>query len=276
MEHHVKTHPLVAEMLLKLQGENHPRILANIRTTPAQSLGFEAERARLGLATVIHLREPHHVVLGHLDFAQQVAAVVFEYEMEQTPFRRWIWDAETEFSARGQQVDSYLIYPKWKYAFDLAVACRNLQDINILVNVPETMMTAPMSSTPGFDMAAFRFYRHFFDGGAATGERLIAAFEEMLRPSDNPVRTGYLEAIAWPELKIYEAFLRRDQERLDAAFVKAVRCHHAYFGHKSRKGDALGWISTGMMAAASIIRDNSDLKVAENPYIYAPIIDAGL
>lgn len=253
-----------------------PTIKKIFREQPHKGFGFESARSRRGLSQAIHYGLPKEEVATYFVMAQNISSGAFRYAAGNGKFSTTIWDEEFSFEPDNKIDPGYLIFPHWKHAFDLAVMRRRTDDLKFLTSLPESLLVTDLSSTPEFDIAFYRFLSHFFQGGEGTGDLLVRCFELLLERSDNPVRDAYLNAITWPELKLYEAFIRRDQEMLNTKLEEAVESHHKYYAKKDKKQIEDGWISLSMMAAATLVKDNSDLKVAETPYTYQPIIEGNI
>ncbi|WP_405016619.1 immunity 49 family protein [Kitasatospora sp. NBC_00070] len=156
----------------------------------------------------------------------------------------------------------------WLDAFWLAVICRERTRLDMLSAVPVDVLRGSGAVFDEYVYAWVEALQAYWRRTPDLTEKLLAAIDgtdpDVARVADREV----LLKLLYPPLAAFYQFLRRDQEKFDAALLQGLELHREFWSaDEERAGDPDGFVSLPLLGIACLAYDNDVPVAVESGYL---------
>ena len=156
----------------------------------------------------------------------------------------------------------------WVMCIYTAIILRDKIAIAFLKTISTLFMEHDYTKADSFDVQYTNFIKSLFKDI----EKREGAWAECIYQIENEgyvalSRKEYVKHLHHPELLVYEAIFKEDNELLNERLVHALQMHRQFYSDPEREGDPWGWISYALISACSIAYDKGMSIEVESDYL---------
>jgi hypothetical protein len=162
----------------------------------------------------------------------------------------------------------------WLRTFWLAAICREKARLDMLSNIPESVLRASEAQIPEYIYSwvqAFQLFWRRDDSYFARLNDAIRATDPEVLPEET--HEGILLTM-YPPMKVFSYLVQRDAEKFNDALAESLELHRTYWTRNAdRAKDSHGYIALAPTALASIAFDMDIPVEVESPYMPKHLVD---
>ena len=173
------------------------------------------------------------------------------------------------YEMMGSHHSSYTDAHKWLDCLYAAIAVRNEEAINILMQVPNTVFDKASKKVDPITYALVDVYKGLFGGIQDRSMLELISHAYTVADSDDAGRLDFIMTIFMPQLGIIRSILSEgSEEEYNELMHDAVLKHKQRWSSGEREYSYAGWVSLPLIALASIAFDHKGYRLNfETDYI---------
>jgi hypothetical protein len=138
----------------------------------------------------------------------------------------------------------------WADAIHACAIVGDRDGIRLLSTLTEDVFTDSDGARAAFDLAYYRFWVDFSNGGQNTATLLDLAIA--LAAQEDSLRRQFVNSIRLPELRLLEAIVRRDARLFNDRLLNALAAHKQFWSQPSHALLPSGWFAFPLLAACRL------------------------
>ncbi|MEC8009848.1 MAG: immunity 49 family protein [Pseudomonadota bacterium] len=173
------------------------------------------------------------------------------------------------YEMMGSHYSSYTDAHKWLDCLYAAIAVRNEEAINILMQVPNTVFDNAAVKDDPITYALADVYKGLFGGIQDRSMLKLISHAYTVADSERAGRLDFIVKIMLPQLGIIRSILSgENEEEYNRLMKEAVLSHKERWSSSDHEYDYTGWVSLPLIALASIAFDHKGYRLNfETDYI---------
>ena len=173
------------------------------------------------------------------------------------------------YEMMGSHHSSYTDAHKWLDCIYAAIAVRNEEAINILMQIPNTVFDKASKKVDPITYALVDVYKGLFGGITDRSMLELISHAYTVADSDDAGRLDFIMTIFMPQLGIIRSILSEgSEEEYNELMHDAVLKHKQRWSSGEREYSYAGWVSLPLIALASIAFDHKGYRLNfETDYI---------
>lgn len=271
--HQIRSSADILLLLDYIETDLFPLMFDGFVQKPHSMLGRSLERLINTMNCSIVLQSPDSTVWRYLNLFYTVAMCHFRFGNGCEPFEAKIdgkiFNFSPEAHSENMGVDT------WAYTIHACAIVGDIDGLNWLCTLTEDVFTDSDGTHAPFDLAYYRYWVDFSNGGHNGNELLNLAIEIATQTVQETVlRQKFVDLIRQPELRLLQAILDGNEANFNNQLLAALEAHKQFWSQESHVYVPKGWISLPLLAACTIARHqyNFPIKVGSD-YLPQKLID---
>jgi hypothetical protein len=199
--HQIRSSADILQILDYIEHDLIPLMLDGFARKPHSMLGGSLEQLLNALNCAIALKYPDAAVRRYLNLFHTVAICHFQFGNGSDPFEAKIDGKTFHFSPEAHA--EYMGLDTWAYAVHACAIVGDIEGICWLCQLTEDVFTDSDGTHAPFDLAYYRYWVDFSNGGHNAAELLNCAIETATQTvQETSLRQQFVNAIRQPELRL--------------------------------------------------------------------------
>lgn len=259
--HQIRSSADVFQLLDYIETDLIPLMLDGFAQKPHSMLGGSLGRLLNAMNCSIVLDSPDAKVQRYLDLFHTVAMSHFRFGNSSDPFAAQI-DGKM-FYFKPEAHSEHMGVDTWAHAVHACTLVGDTEGINWLCTLTEDVFTDSDGTHAPFDLAYYRYWVDFSNGGQNGRELLNMAISIATQTTqETSLRQQFVDCIRQPELRLLQAILDGDEATFNRQLLAALAAHKQFWSQPSHALIPKGWISLPLLAACTIARDRQNFTIA--------------
>lgn len=238
-----------------------------IKKRPLDNLGSEFRKSLKILAFLAIDSRDKKEIFYLLKIAQNIGLMNFKFGTKIGESFNCSLEEES-FTLVGQETSIYMDTDTWLRALYLSLILRDMDAVDFLCQVPESVHIQANIKADAFDIAFVRVMKGLFNPDVNIGKLLVEAMDISKSELIPSARLEYIDYIMVPQLLLYYRFISCTRSEFNEQFRDAVLDHKEYWSEKNREYDPKGWISLPLITIAALAFDDKKYELPfETEYI---------
>lgn len=239
-----------------------------IKNRPSNSLGSEFKESLKILSLLTIGSRDKSEVLHILRFAKNIGLMNFQFGSKAGESFTCSIVGRDSFTLVGQETTVYMDTDTWLNALFVSLLLRDMNAVDTLCQVPESIHTKANIKPDPFDLAFVRVMKGLFKPDVNIGKLLLEAMQTSESDLIHADRREYINYILFPQLPLYRCIMSGTPSEFNDQLQEAVLSHKEYWSEGDRKYNSEGWISLPLIAAAVLAFDDKNYELTfETEYI---------